>query len=71
MSFHNDMPLTQEDLEDAMRHSSRPYHVLKKEREMTRAFHAELMKDPKRLREFLIKGGFITKSGKLAKMYRS
>ena len=48
-------------------HSSKA--VAAQELVQTRKFTRQLLKDPQKVRSFLIEGGFITRSGKLSKRY--
>jgi len=50
-------------------YSSRSAKQAAAELEQMRKWCAELRKDPEKVREFMIKGGFITKTGKLTKRY--
>ncbi len=46
-----------------------PNAVAAEELVQTRKFTRQLLKDPQKVRSFLIEGGFITRSGKLSKRY--
>lgn len=50
-------------------YGQRPASVRARERAQARKWTEEMLKDPEKCRQFLIKYGFITKSGKLAKRY--
>ena len=51
--------------------TSRPYEQIQREREILQHAAKRMLETPGAARSFLLKHGFITKSGKLSKIYRS